>query len=127
MNTANLSIAVSDGYNSTGKSRERGSQRGEDDTRTPRAFDFEGDNENFFSLPPVKAGNSALMALKGNASHLPLISDSSEIANSMLMKPDSASASLVDDGDAWVDTDSIDESELEPHSSISKSTIPIVT
>ncbi|KAF5314876.1 hypothetical protein D9619_007249 [Psilocybe cf. subviscida] len=126
MNAATLSIAVHpEGGGSTRKSRERGE---EDDTRTPRMFDLEGDNENFFSLPPVKAITPAAKTLREDESGFPLISHSREIETSMLMKPDSTFTSPLDDGDAWVDTDSIDESELESHSgTISKFALPTVT
>lgn len=91
-------------------------------------FDLEGDNENFFSLPPVKAITPAAKTLREDESGFPLISHSREIETSMLMKPDSTFTSPLDDGDAWVDTDSIDESELESHSgTISKFALPTVT
>lgn len=131
MNPANLSITLypEDGV-SIRRSRENGGHRreaGEDNARTPRTFDFEGDNENFFSLPPVKAIIAA-MPVGDSGSHQPVISHSREIETSILMKPDSTSTSPLDDGDAWVDTDSIDESELEARSGItSASALPIVT
>lgn len=127
MNTANLSIAVYPEGGSTRKSRERGGPGPEDDTRTPRLLDFEGDNENFFSLPPVKAITPPAKSLEDDEDQPPLISHSREFQTSMLMKPDPTSTSPMDDGDAWVDTDSIDESELEPRTGItSASTLPIV-
>ncbi|KAF8955257.1 UNC-like C-terminal-domain-containing protein [Flammula alnicola] len=71
--------------------------------RTPRELEFERENDDFFSSPWL--GSSP----KSSPVDVTRSQSSPTLANSLLFKPEPS----LDDGDVWIDTDSVDGSELE--------------
>ena len=71
--------------------------------RTPKEFNFERDRDDVFSSSVTKLStNSTLLDMNAGAGRSPTIEQS------LLLKPE-----VMDDGDPWVDTDSVDGSEKD--------------
>ncbi|KIM43080.1 hypothetical protein M413DRAFT_395619 [Hebeloma cylindrosporum] len=72
--------------------------------RTPKEFDFEREREDVFSSSIAKLSTNSLpMDMNVGAGRSPTIE------RSLLLKPEV----IMDDGDPWVDTDSVDGSEID--------------
>jgi hypothetical protein len=75
-----------------------------ENSRTPREFDFEREGDDVFSSSISKLStNTTQTVVNAGVGRSPL-----EL--SLLLKPEVT----VDDGDTWVDTDSVDGSEVDP-------------
>jgi hypothetical protein len=75
-----------------------------ENNRTPKEFDFERERDDVFSSSiPKPSTNSMPMDTSAEAGRSPTIEQS------LLLKPEI----IMDDGDPWVDTDSVDGSEMD--------------
>jgi hypothetical protein len=72
--------------------------------RTPREFDFERERDDVFSSFISK------LSINATQSVVNMGAGRSPLEHGLLLKPEVN----IDDGDPWVDTDSVDGSELDP-------------
>jgi len=72
--------------------------------RTPREFDFERERDDVFSSSIFKPSTNTTQKVVNTGAGL------SPLEHSLLLKPEVN----MDDGDPWVDTDSVDGSEVDP-------------
>lgn len=76
----------------------------QENDRTPKEFDFEREHDDVFSASiPKSSTSSTPMDMSAGAGRSPTIEQS------LLLKPEV----IMDDGDPWVDTDSVDGSEMD--------------
>ena len=88
-----------------GRQHKLGENTGHDreNNPTPKEFDFDRDHDVFSSSITKSSTNSTLMDMSVGAGRSPTIEQS------LLLKPEV----IMDDGDPWVDTDSVDGSEMD--------------